>query len=158
MSEQEQQRQPGTDELAEKLQQYFAGKIVRKDLTKKIKEGANVPVYVLEYLLGMYCASRDETEIEAGVRNVKQILIKYSDEDSALVSNIQTALDNVITEQNNAANVMAKLGVANMDELANQVTVTLKPATETPTATVEVAPALAEVSVGVSPPFSCMLV
>ena len=72
----------------------------------------------------------------AGYRNVKQILIKYSDEDSALVSNIQTALDNVITEQNNAANVMAKLGVANMDELANQVTVTLKPATETPTATV----------------------
>ena len=67
----------------------------------------------------------------AGYRNVKQILIKYSDEDSALVSNIQTALDN-------AANVMAKLGVANMDELANQVTVTLKPATETPTATVEV--------------------
>ena len=54
------------------------------------------------------------------------------------MSNIQTALDNVITEQNNAANVMAKLGVANMDELANQVTVTLKPATETPTATVEV--------------------
>ena len=52
--------------------------------------------------------------------------------------NIQTALDNVITEQNNAANVMANLGVANMDELANQVTVTLKPATETPTATVEV--------------------
>ena len=46
----------------------------------------------------------------AGYRNVKQILIKYSDEDSALVSNIQTALDNVITEQNNAANVMAKLG------------------------------------------------
>ena len=74
----------------------------------------------------------------AGYRNVKQILIKYSDEDSALVSNIQTALDNVITEQNNAANVMANLGVANMDELANQVTVTLKPATETPTATVEV--------------------
>ena len=74
----------------------------------------------------------------AGYRNVKQILIKYSDEDSALVSNIQTALDNVITEQNNAANVMAKLGVTNMDELANQVTVTLKPATETPTATVEV--------------------
>lgn len=74
MSEQEQQREPGTDELAEKLQRHFAGKIVRKDLTKKIKEGANVPVYVLEYLLGMYCASRDEEEIEAGVRNVKRIL------------------------------------------------------------------------------------
>jgi ATP-dependent Lon protease len=39
------------------LQEAFAGKIVRKDLTKKIKEGANVPVYVLEYLLGMYCAT-----------------------------------------------------------------------------------------------------
>ena len=74
MNEQEQQRQSNADELAEKLQQHFAGKIVRKDLTKKIKEGANVPVYVLEYLLGMYCASRDEEEIEAGVRNVKQIL------------------------------------------------------------------------------------
>ena len=61
-------------ELREKLQAHFAGKIVRKDLTKKIKEGANVPVYVLEYLLGMYCASRDEEEIEAGVLSVKQIL------------------------------------------------------------------------------------
>lgn len=74
----------------------------------------------------------------AGYRNVKQILIQFNEEDSALVSNIQTALDNVITDQNNAANVMANLGVANMDELANQVTVTLKPATETPTATVEI--------------------
>ena len=41
------------DELSRKLNQYFAGRVVRKDLTKKIKEGANVPVYVLEYLLGM---------------------------------------------------------------------------------------------------------
>jgi len=49
---------------------------VRKDLTKKIKEGANVPVYVLEYLLGMYCSSMAEDEIEAGVQNVKTILAK----------------------------------------------------------------------------------
>ncbi len=62
------------EQLLEKLQSCFAGKIVRKDLTKKIKEGANVPVYVLEYLLGMYCSSMDEEEIEAGVVNVKQIL------------------------------------------------------------------------------------
>ena len=41
------------------LNRHFAGKVVRKDLTKLIKEGANVPVYVLEYLLGMYCASID---------------------------------------------------------------------------------------------------
>ena len=46
----------GDTELLEKLQRNFAGKIVRKDLTKRIKEGANVPVYVLEYLLGMYCS------------------------------------------------------------------------------------------------------
>ena len=55
------------DELNEKLNQYFAGRVVRKDLTKKIKEGANVPVYVLEYLLGMYCATNDEASINEGV-------------------------------------------------------------------------------------------
>ena len=64
----------GDTELLEKLQRNFAGKIVRKDLTKRIKEGANVPVYVLEYLLGMYCSSLDEDEIEAGVETVKRIL------------------------------------------------------------------------------------
>lgn len=56
-----------------KLRQRFDGKIVRKDLTKKIKEGANVPVYVLEFLLGQYCSSDDEAVIEAGVANVKHI-------------------------------------------------------------------------------------
>ena len=62
------------EELNEKLNYYFAGKVVRKDLTKKIKEGANVPVYVLEYLLGMYCATNDESAIEDGVETVKRIL------------------------------------------------------------------------------------
>ena len=62
------------EELNEKLNHYFAGKVVRKDLTKKIKEGANVPVYVLEYLLGMYCATNDESAIEDGVETVKRIL------------------------------------------------------------------------------------
>ncbi len=57
-----------------KLRQYFDGKIVRKDLTKKIKEGANVPVYVLEFLLGQYCSSDDEEVIGKGVKNVKKIL------------------------------------------------------------------------------------
>ena len=60
--------------IKDKLRQNFDGKIVRKDLTKKIKEGANVPVYVLEFLLGQYCSSDDEKVIEAGVRNVKRIL------------------------------------------------------------------------------------
>lgn len=62
------------DEIKEKLRQIFDGKIVRKDLTKKIKEGANVPVYVLEFLLGQYCSSDDEAIIEKGVQNVKHIL------------------------------------------------------------------------------------
>ena len=62
------------DEIKEKLRQYFDGKIVRKDLTKKIKEGANVPVYVLEFLLGQYCSSDDEEVIESGVQTVKRIL------------------------------------------------------------------------------------
>lgn len=60
--------------ISNKLNQVFPGKVVRKDLTKKIKEGANVPVYVLEYLLGMYCATDDESAIEDGVVMVKKIL------------------------------------------------------------------------------------
>ena len=55
------------DQLKTKLRTYFDGKIVRKDLTKKIKEGANVPVYVLEFLLGQYCSSDDEAIVEEGV-------------------------------------------------------------------------------------------
>ena len=60
--------------IAQKLKQNFDGKIVRKDLTKKIKEGANVPVYVLEFLLGQYCSSDDESVIEDGLKTVKKIL------------------------------------------------------------------------------------
>ena len=62
------------EEIKNKLRESFDGKIVRKDLTKKIKEGANVPVYVLEFLLGQYCSSDDESIIEQGVQNVKRIL------------------------------------------------------------------------------------
>ena len=62
------------EELRRKLRENFDGRIVRKDLTKKIKEGANVPVYVLEFLLGQYCSSEDEEIIEQGVQNVKHIL------------------------------------------------------------------------------------
>ena len=60
--------------INQKLRQFFDGKIVRKDLTKKIKEGANVPIYVLEFLLGQYCSSDDPEVIETGVENVKRIL------------------------------------------------------------------------------------
>ena len=56
------------------MNRTFPGKVVRKDLTKMVKEGANVPIYVLEYLLGMYCASDNEQVIQEGLENVKRIL------------------------------------------------------------------------------------
>ena len=61
-------------DLDQLLNEQFAGRVVRKDLTKLIKEGANVPVYVLEYLLGMYCASNDPEVIAQGLVNVKTVL------------------------------------------------------------------------------------
>lgn len=61
-------------DLDQLLNEYFGGRVVRKDLTKLIKEGANVPVYVLEYLLGMYCASDDALVIQQGLNNVKTVL------------------------------------------------------------------------------------
>lgn len=63
-----------TVQLDQKLNEVFAGRVVRKDLTKLIMEGANVPVYVLEYLLGMYAATDDEVSIQQGVERVKKIL------------------------------------------------------------------------------------
>lgn len=77
--------------LDKKLNLHFSGRVVRKDLTKLIKEWAKVPVYVLEYLLSMYCATDDEDSISEGIERVKAILmdnfvrpdeaekIKYSD-------------------------------------------------------------------------------
>lgn len=62
------------EDLYRKLRSNFDGKIVRKDLTKRIKEGANVPIYVLEFLLGQYCSSDDEEVVKDGVETVKKIL------------------------------------------------------------------------------------
>lgn len=62
------------DGINEMLCQHFAGKVVRKDLTNQVKEGANVPTYVLEYLLGMYCATDDEDSVRDGMERVKNIL------------------------------------------------------------------------------------
>ncbi len=62
------------DALDLKLADVFAGKVVRKDLVRKVKVGANVPVFVLEYLLGKYCATEDEAAIDAGLRVVNDTL------------------------------------------------------------------------------------
>src|SRR5712691_289345 len=62
------------DDLDRKLAAAFAGRIVRKDLVKKLKVGFNVPVYVLEYLLGKFCSTSDRDEIEAGLKEVKETI------------------------------------------------------------------------------------
>ena len=103
---------PETDDANEviyrKLRQHFDGKIVRKDLTKAIKEGANVPVYVLEFLLGQYCSSDDPKIIEEGVTNVKRILSENfvrPDEAQKVLSGLRergsyTVIDRIIVSLN----------------------------------------------------------
>lgn len=63
--------------LDEKINDQFAGFVVRKDLVKAVKGNAIVPTYVLEYLLGQYCATDDEASIETGIETVKEILRKH---------------------------------------------------------------------------------
>lgn len=63
--------------LDDKLNQEFVGKVVRKDLVKAVKGNAIVPSYVLEYLLGQYCATNEEETIKAGIESVKEILKKH---------------------------------------------------------------------------------
>jgi ATP-dependent Lon protease len=65
---------PVRDDLDNKANRLFAGKVVRKDLVRKVKVGANVPVFVLEFLLGKYCASSDEMAIQMGLQVVNDTL------------------------------------------------------------------------------------
>lgn len=121
-------------ELNEKLRTYFAGKIVRKDLTKKIKEGANVPVYVLEYLLGMYCSSMDKDEIESGVQNVKQILVENyvrPDEAQKIISKLRergsyTVIDKLTVKLNYKSDIyeaeFSNLGIKDVPIAGKYVT------------------------------------
>lgn len=96
------------DVIKEKLRDNFDGKIVRKDLTKKIKEGANVPTYVLEFLLGQYCSSDDDEIIQKGVETVKRILADNyvrPDESEKALSKLRqrgsmTIIDQVTVELN----------------------------------------------------------
>ncbi|WP_366924741.1 protease Lon-related BREX system protein BrxL [Metallumcola ferriviriculae] len=112
--------------LNDKLNEVFAGKIVRKDLTKKIKEGANVPVYVLEYLLGMYCATTDEESIADGVKTVKSILTENfvrPDEAQKIISKLRergsyTVIDKVAVKLNFKQDIyeaeFSNLGIKNV--------------------------------------------
>ena len=94
--------------LRMKLRTHFDGRIVRKDLTKKIKEGANVPTYVLEFLLGQYCSSDDDEIVQDGVEKVKRILADNyvrPDESEKVLSKLRqrgsmTIIDQVTVELN----------------------------------------------------------
>ncbi|MFO7858056.1 MAG: anti-phage BREX system Lon protease BrxL, partial [Ectothiorhodospiraceae bacterium] len=63
--------------LDDKINAQFPGLVVRKDLVKTVKGNAIVPSYVLEYLLGQYCATNDEASIQSGIATVKEILAKH---------------------------------------------------------------------------------
>jgi ATP-dependent Lon protease len=108
-----------------KLRQTFDGKIVRKDLTKKIKEGANVPVYVLEFLLGQYCCSDEDEIIEKGVQNVKRILADNfvrPDEAQKILAKLRSNGNNVFKTSSRKRNLSAKL-CGNIYYLLNTVDV-----------------------------------
>ncbi len=120
----------GLDSL---LNLHFAGKVVRKDLTKLVKEGANVPVYVLEYLLGMYCASDNEEVIREGLRTVKKILAENyvrPDEAEKIKSKIKElgsykVIDKVTVKLNEKRDVyealLSNLGVKGVEIHSNVV-------------------------------------
>ncbi|MBX7311282.1 protease Lon-related BREX system protein BrxL [Clostridium chauvoei] len=121
------------NELSMKLNQHFAGKVVRKDLTQKLKQGANVPIYVLEYLLGMYCATDDEDSINAGVERVKNILADNfvrPDEAEKIKSKIRemsryTVIDKLTVKLNEKKDIyvaeFSNLGLKNVEISANYV-------------------------------------
>jgi ATP-dependent Lon protease len=112
--------------LKEKILKYFEGKVVRKDLTSKIKGNAVVPTYVLEYLLGQYCAVDDQAIIEEGIEKVKDIIKNnyvHRSESEVVKANIRDKqsykiIDKVNVSLNDRANIyeaeLANLGVRNI--------------------------------------------
>ena len=121
------------DDLSIKLNEYFAGKVVRKDLTQKLKQGANVPIYVLEYLLGMYCATDEEDSINEGVERVKNILADNfvrPDESEMIKSKIRemgrfTVIDKLTVKLNEKKDIyvaeFSNLGLKDVEISSNYV-------------------------------------
>ncbi len=113
-------------ELKDKILHYFEGKVVRKDLTSKIKGNAVVPTYVLEYLLGQYCAVDDQAIIEEGIEKVKEIIKNnyvHRSESEVVKANIRDKqnykiIDKVNVSLNDRANIyeaeLANLGIRNV--------------------------------------------
>jgi len=101
------------NKLDQKINNYFPGLVVRKDLVKMVKGNAIVPAYVLEYLLGQYCATSDEPTIQTGIETVKEILRKHyvhRNEAGLIRSNIKEkgrykVIDKISVTLNDKANV-----------------------------------------------------
>lgn len=114
------------DELDNKLIKVFSGRVVRKDLVKKFKVGDNIPVYVLEYLIGKYCSTTNEEEIEAGIKNVKDIIserIARGAQSELIKSNLRRtgsaklidSIDVKFDEKDEGGKYWAKLATAGLD-------------------------------------------
>jgi ATP-dependent Lon protease len=116
------------DALDRKVFEAFPGRVVRKDLVKRFKVGDNIPVYVLEYLLGKYCSTTHETEIEAGIQRVKDVIgerIVRADRGELIKSNLRKhgahKLIDMVTvtfdEKDAAGKYWATLAAAGMDHI-----------------------------------------
>ena len=80
------------DTLDQKLIAAFPGRVVRKDLVQRLKVGFSIPVYVLEYLLGKYCSTTDDSQIDVGLQNVKDMIqerIVRSDQNELIKARLQ---------------------------------------------------------------------
>ena len=116
------------DALDQKLFNAFAGRVVRKDLVKRFKAGDNIPVYVLEYLLGKYCSTTNEIEIEEGIQRVKDVIserIVRADRGELIKSNLKKRgvhkLIDLVTvafdEKDEGGKYWAGLAAAGMDHV-----------------------------------------
>ena len=97
-------------ELDNKINEHFSGLVVRKDLVKAVKGNAIVPSYVLEYLLGQYCATSDEASIQSGIETVKEILRKH------YVHRNESGLVKSITKEKGRHKVIDKISVSLNDK------------------------------------------
>ena len=97
-------------ELDNKINEQFSGLVVRKDLVKAVKGNAIVPSYVLEYLLGQYCATSDEASIQSGIETVKEILRKH------YVHRNESGLIKSITKEKGRHKVIDKISVSLNDK------------------------------------------
>ncbi len=116
------------DTLDSKLFKIFPGRVVRKDLVKRLKIGDNIPVYVLEYLLGKYCSTTRENEIEEGIRRVKDVIserIVRADRGELIKSNLKKTgahrlidlVHVILDEKDDGGKYWAALAAAGMDHV-----------------------------------------